>query len=166
MERVKCIVQNVHVENAFVSSAQGIGNFGILVTFGLGHAASIPHRAQQVQKNHEKFNCRNSDIELADFIHARKGDIFIDIQKLSPATAKQRERNQKLSIIRGSFLIRQMRRFPLHHGCRPLIYRIPFLRLNRPNKLVKILPFSRFFDNKRPISTVNHNQRNFTLERI
>ena len=59
-----------------------------------------------------------------------------------------------------------MRIFALHYISSPFIQRITALGLNRPYKFIEIFPFSRFFDNKRPISTVNHNQRNFTLERI
>ena len=122
MERIKRVIQNVHIENAFVSSAQGIGNFGILITFSFGHAAGIPHHAEQIQENHEKFNCRNPDIELADFIHTRKGDILVHIQKLGPATTKQWQSHQKLSFVRRSLLIGYMGGFSLHHGCRPLVY--------------------------------------------
>ena len=90
MERIKRIIQDVHIENALVSSTQGIGNFGILILLGFCHPASIPHQAQQVQQDNKQFNRRNPYIEPTDFINAGKSNIFIDIQNLGPATTEKR----------------------------------------------------------------------------
>ena len=156
MERIKRIVQNVHIENALVRFAQSVCNFGIFATLRFDHTASIPHDSKEIQENDKKFYRRNRYIEFPDFIHSCKSNIFIDIQDQRPATTEQRKRHQKLRLIRGLFPIRQMRPLTLHHIGGPLIQGIPVFRLKRPYKTIKVSPFPRFFNNKRSISTVHN----------